>query len=140
MPGTNSPDSRHLINVGCGTLTALFGAVLIGGTAVSFGKDHSPAGDLVMGFLFGVLPFALGIWWVVRTLRGRQRAAWERTERVILRLAQQKGGVLTALEAAAETDLSFDEAKRYLDRLADQGHVDVTPTEAGLAYRFPGAA
>ncbi|HOM81462.1 MAG TPA: FaeA/PapI family transcriptional regulator, partial [Armatimonadota bacterium] len=101
--------------------------------------EGATLGDLVMMLLFGLLPFALGTYWVTQVLKAHRKEAWEALEREVLSYAMRKGGVVTALEIAAHTNLSYDEVKRYLDGLADKGHIEVTPTDNGLAYRFPGA-
>ncbi|HPO71666.1 MAG TPA: hypothetical protein PLJ31_02800 [Armatimonadota bacterium] len=126
-------------SVGCGAVLACFGATITGGAALSFGEEGATLGDLVMMLLFGLLPFALGTYWVTQVLKAHRKEAWEALEREVLSYAMRKGGVVTALEIAAHTNLSYDEVKRYLDGLADKGHIEVTPTDNGLAYRFPGA-
>ncbi len=139
MPGKQGMPFARAASVGCGGVLAFFGAGIIGGTALSFGKEGATLGDLVMMLLFGLLPFALGIHWVTQVLKAHRREAWEAIEREVLSYAMRQGGVVTALEIAAHTSLSYDEVKRYLDGLADKGHIEVTPTDNGLAYRFPGA-
>lgn len=139
--GSDSPNSgcAHLTGIGCGSLLAFFGAAVTGGAALSFGSSGNPVGDAIMTLLFGITPLVLGVVWAWRSVAARRRARWEEIERQILALAMQRGGTLTAMEVAAHTTLSFGEAKCYLDRLADQGHVEVIPSDEGLAYRFPGA-
>ena len=124
---------------GCGGLLSLFGITMIGGGMLSFGEKGKVAGDLTMMLLFGLVPLAIGVCWIYRAGAARRREAWEIIERKVLQIAMQHGGVVTAMEVAAQTDLSFEETERYLDRLADRGHVQVTPSDKGLAYRFPGA-
>ncbi|MBI3944864.1 MAG: hypothetical protein HY321_03020 [Armatimonadetes bacterium] len=133
------PPSHYYANIGCGALLAFIGSAVIGGAALSFGEDGQIIGELLMVLFFGVAPVGIGIALVSRALVARRKAVWEEIERQVLTIAQRRGGVVNALEVAAETDLSFDETKRYLDRLADQGHVEIEPSESGLVYRFPGA-
>ena len=79
--------------------------------------------------------------WASRSAAARRKAAWEETERKVLTLAMAPAGASSApLEVAAKTDLSLDEAKRYLDRLADQGHVDLTPSDQGWSTASPAPA
>ncbi len=139
MSRRKPPADPYLKGISCGILLAIFGAMVTGGAALTFGEEGKPLGDAVMTLLFGVVPLVLGIVWASRSAAARRKAAWEETERKVLTLAMARGGILSALEVAAKTDLSLDEAKRYLDRLADQGHVDLTPSDQGLVYRFPGA-
>ncbi len=68
----------------------------------------------------------------VRTLKDR------RVENALLRLAQQRGGRLTVIEAAAETGYTAEEVALVLRRLSEQGFVEIEVTDAGvMVYRFP---
>ena len=68
----------------------------------------------------------------VRTLKGR------RVENALLRLAQQRGGRLTVIEAAAETGYTAEEVALVFRQLSEQGFVEIEVTDAGvMVYRFP---
>lgn len=134
---TDGQNPNASTGIGCGVLTALFGAVIVGGASLSLGESTSLFGDLVMMLLFGVMPLGGGIAWIAHAVARQKKADAERIENAVLTLAVRQGYILTAMLVAAETELSLDEAKRYLDQLADRGHVQVIPTDGGLAYRFP---
>lgn len=58
-------------------------------------------------------------------------------EKTILKLAQSRGGRLTVTEVSANTDLSLNEAKLFLERLVDQGYVEIEISPSGMfVYRF----
>jgi hypothetical protein len=56
----------------------------------------------------------------------------------IIRAAQKRGGRITAAEVAADTTLTFEQAKVELERLSKAGGCEVVVGDAGLlVYRFP---
>lgn len=60
-------------------------------------------------------------------------------EHIVLRLARDRGGEVTAAQVAADSALSFDEAQAELDNLARKGACDVDATDEGVVvYRFGG--
>lgn len=61
-----------------------------------------------------------------------------RPERVILGLARKNRGVVTPGEAAIEADITVDEARRELDRLASSGTAQLRVRTSGVVeYFFP---
>lgn len=59
-------------------------------------------------------------------------------ERIILRTAKKNNGMVTPGELALEGDLSLDEARKALDRMAQAGHAEVRVRASGVvAYLFP---
>ena len=102
-------------------------------------------GAIAALLLFGLPPTAVGGWLVWDLYQQHQNAskALERErsrerERLFLQLLKARGGKLTALQFATEADMSFEEAKEYLDRKAAQmnAFADVTD-EGSIVYRFP---
>lgn len=66
---------------------------------------------------------------------GRRRETLEHT---ILRVAKKNKGIATPAEVALEGDVSADDAKAQLDRLAEKGFAEVRVRKSGhLAYVFP---
>lgn len=62
----------------------------------------------------------------------------ESIEHVILRVAKKNSGIASAPEVALEARISADEAKKYLDTLADKGYAEVRVHKNGrLVYVFP---
>jgi hypothetical protein len=90
------------------------------------------------------LPAAGGLALVAGHVRGRGRRVQRREElrrqtieSEILRLAEQRGGRLTALEVASDMAISPEAAKEALDSLALRELADLQITESGvLVYAF----
>lgn len=62
----------------------------------------------------------------------------ESIERVILRTAKKNRGIATASEVALEGDIPIDKAKKYLEKLAQDGHAELKITKEGvIVYLFP---
>lgn len=62
----------------------------------------------------------------------------ESVEHVILRVAKKNKGIATPPEVALEGRISADEAKKYLDTLADKGYAELRVHKNGrLVYVFP---
>lgn len=62
----------------------------------------------------------------------------ESVERIILRLAKEKKGILTVSEAALEADIPIEEAKRTLDALVSRGFAELRVRKSGvLVYTIP---
>jgi TM2 domain-containing membrane protein YozV len=62
----------------------------------------------------------------------------ETVERVILRLAKQNKGIITASEVALEASISIEEAKRDLDALVSKGFAELRVRKSGtLVYTLP---
>ncbi|MCX7026245.1 MAG: TM2 domain-containing protein [Spirochaetes bacterium] len=59
-------------------------------------------------------------------------------EKTILRLARKNGGAVTPGEVAIESDVSVDQARKELDRLASSGMAELKVRESGvIVYYFP---
>ena len=62
----------------------------------------------------------------------------ESPEKTILRVARKNGGQVTPGEVAIEGDLSVDEARKELDKLAKNGMAEVRVRSSGvIVYYFP---
>jgi hypothetical protein len=62
----------------------------------------------------------------------------ESVERIILRLAKEKKGILTASEVALEADIPIEEARRDLDALVSKGFAELRVRKSGvLVYTIP---
>jgi TM2 domain-containing membrane protein YozV len=66
------------------------------------------------------------------------RAKKDSIERTILKAAKVHSGIVTPSEVALEGDISIDEAKKFLDRLAAKGFAEMKiKTNGVIVYRFP---
>jgi predicted transcriptional regulator len=62
----------------------------------------------------------------------------ETVERVILKLAKENKGILTASEVALAANISIDEAKKDLDTLVSKGFAEIRVRKTGtLVYTIP---
>jgi hypothetical protein len=62
----------------------------------------------------------------------------ERVERIILRIAKEKKGILTASEVALEADIPIEEARRDLEILVSKGFAELRVRKSGaLVYTIP---
>jgi TM2 domain-containing membrane protein YozV/predicted transcriptional regulator len=62
----------------------------------------------------------------------------ETVERIILRLAKENKGILTASEVALGANISIDEAKKDLDALVSKGFAELRVRKTGtLVYTLP---
>jgi hypothetical protein len=62
----------------------------------------------------------------------------ERPEKTILRVAKKSGGFVTPGEVALEGDLSVDEARKLLEKLAAAGNAEMRVRSSGVVvYYFP---
>jgi hypothetical protein len=101
---------------------------------------HSGEGQIAP-FAIGVTLTILGtlLWFLARKLDDAAHLLrYRRQQNRVVRLAQQRGGRLTATETAAETRLTAEEAADILRRLTDGGFAEIEVTDSGLiVYRFP---
>lgn len=62
----------------------------------------------------------------------------ESLERIILKLAKENRGILTASEVALSAEITIDEAKKYLDTLVSKGFAELRVRKTGtLVYVMP---
>lgn len=72
-----------------------------------------------------------------QVLQGFNNTDFKFTDEMIMRLAQRKGGLLSAQELAAQSSLSLAEAKQRLNALHTQMLVELRVTDSGLiVYDF----
>jgi len=71
---------------------------------------------------------------------GRTRIVRENepVERVILKLAKENKGIITASELALGANITLEEAKRYLDVMVSKGFAELRVRQSGtLVYTIP---
>jgi hypothetical protein len=77
-------------------------------------------------------------WRSVQDGHTRRAGSPESVERIILRLAKQNRGVLTASEVALEANITLDAAKKDLDALVSKGFAELRVRQSGtLVYTLP---
>ncbi len=87
----------------------------------------------------GIVAVGAITWYLSRRLHeGARQVQGRMDENRILRLARERGGRLTAMEAATETGLTAIETEAILRGLAEGGFIEIEVTDAGIMiYRFP---
>jgi hypothetical protein len=68
----------------------------------------------------------------------RTKARIETSEKTVLRVARDNGGFVTPGEAALEGDMSVDEARKVLEKMATRGNAEMRVRSSGVVvYFFP---
>lgn len=91
-------------------------------------------------FLGLTVGFSLLARWGFRKLEpdNHQPAVHSAQIREILKLAKATGGELTLMQVAADTTLSIDESRQFLEELVTEGIAQMIVDEAGvIVYQFP---
>lgn len=119
---------RRIIGVGM----ALFAALMI-----SIGFVEFELAAVAFGSVIGAGGTAT-FWWGVKAKQELMRALSARTQRQVLMLATEKGGVLTVTEVAAALSMSLDRAEEIMIGMDDGFRVRSEVTEQGIiVYEFP---
>ena len=121
-------------------LLGVFGLVMIVGVSIQFlegTSKYSMVTDGVLTVLLGILPLVGGVWRYKRVRQAVTRRTVDDSEKIVLRLAQRRQGVLTVVEVAANSTLSVEQAKETLDQLNLKGFNEMDVSDAGiLVYKF----
>ena len=126
---------RYLIGYslkGLAILQGMAGLVLIV-VAIADNWDLEP---LCIGL--GLVATAQLFWWGGRLLqRSADRRRYARDQHRLIRLARERGGSLTVLEAAADCRMTVEKAEEILRDLAVRGHAEVRVSDSGMiVYHF----
>ncbi len=94
--------------------------------------------DIIMGM--AVISFALAFWLAGRRVQvSAEHMRYAQYQHRLLRLAREKGGSLTVLEAATDGRMTVGKAEEILGALAVGGSAEVRVSESGIVvYHFPG--
>jgi hypothetical protein len=121
-------------------LLGVFGIVLIAGVSIQClegTSKYSTVTDVLLTILLGILPLGYGVWLYRRVRQAVTRRTVDDSEKIVLRLAQRRQGVLTVAEVAANSTLSVEQAKETLDQLNLKGFNEMDVSDAGiLVYKF----
>ncbi len=93
--------------------------------------------QLSVGLL--LLATAQLIWWAGHLVhRSADRKRYAQYQHRLLKLAREKGGSLTVLEAATDGRMTVEKTEEILRELAVRGHAEVRVSDSGLiVYFFP---
>ncbi len=134
----------YRIKIWLGWTIAVFGGIMtaiwLERLAQGQRKDVVMMGFVVLGFCAaGIALIRVGRREAKAAALHDERGVPQTAERVVLHLATQHKGTVTAALVAAHSALSFDEAQAELDKLAPKGACDVDTTDSGaVIYRFAG--
>lgn len=121
----------------------------VGRQVIGVGMAAIAAMMISVGFVEFVLPMvAVGsvigaggtatFWWGMKAKQELRRVLAARTQRRVLVLATEKGGVLTVTEVAASLNMSLDRAEELMNTMDDGFRVRSDVTEQGIiVYEFP---
>ena len=113
-----------------------FGGLIASVVAVT-GKGPWDMKALSIGLL--LVATAQLIWWAgILVHRSADRKRYAQHQHRLLKLAREKGGSLTVLEAATDARMTVEKAEEILRELAARGHAEVRISDSGLiVYHFP---
>lgn len=127
---------KMIIGLGMASFSSLFLIASLAGLL----SETGPSGVVGGLFVFFFITFGAGVYLTVSGWKKKRKLSREKTERSILRYIMAKGGRVTALEVAAETPMSVEQAQEYLQQLCNEGLGEVQLTSNGnLVYVFHGA-
>ena len=119
---------RRIIGVGM----AAFAAIMI-----SVGFIEFELAAVAIGGVIGAGGTAT-FWWGMKAKQEVDRVLAARTQRRVLMLATEKGGVLTVTEVATALNMSLDRAEELMNSMDDGFRVRSDVTEQGIiVYEFP---
>ena len=121
-------------------LLGVFGLVMMVGVSIQAlegTSKYSMVTDGVLTVLLGIVPLVSGVWRYKRVRQAVTRRTVDDSEKIVLRLAQRRQGILTVVEVAANSSLSVEQAKETLDQLNLKGFNEMDVSDAGiLVYKF----
>ncbi|MBN2382707.1 hypothetical protein JXQ70_07480 [bacterium] len=122
--------------------------IIAGGTIAGLGAALEVMAVFVGGgvalAVTGLIPLALGgglfAWgWKKQKewKQKREREEEKKFEKIVITIAQNKGGQVTVADLVAQTDLGLQEAEQILNKLVTKGYADIRVNDDGLiTYHF----
>ncbi|TFG61979.1 MAG: TM2 domain-containing protein [Spirochaetales bacterium] len=138
----------YLNKIGTGILWALTGGLGLVGAVYDFFTLPAQVRDANLrnrymvslagaGYDTGLTRDSAALEEALRKLK-TDRQGQESIERIILRTAKKNRGLATASEVALEGNIPIEKAKKYLEKLALDGHAELKITNEGvIVYLFP---
>jgi hypothetical protein len=123
-----------------GIALCLFSILVFIGTTIDLSSESYWVNILLYVFAC-IMPGLGGFFlckWAIQAEKGT-RSKYEELENTIFKVAENRGGRLTPIELAMDTDLTLEEAKALLEKWALNGYVTIKVSEGGaLVYDFAG--
>jgi len=128
---------RYLLAYGVKSVAFFLGLGGLIAAATALPDAHPDWEQITAGL--SLLIAAQFLWWGGnRVKRSAEKRAYVRDQNRIIRLAREKGGNLTVLEAATESRLAVEKADEILRELAVMGHAEMRVSDSGMVvYHFP---
>lgn len=117
--------------------------MMTGGAIAGFGAALEGIAIFIGGgaalATFGALPLMIG--GAIAAFSWKKQKEWKekkereeekRLEKVIVSIAQKKGGSVTVSDLVSQTDLGMEEAETVLNRLVTKGYADIRVTDDGV--------
>jgi len=111
------------------------GGLIVAASAISKG---SPDWEQLSVGLSLLVAAQIAWWGGHRVHKAADKKSYGKDQQRLLRLAREKEGNLTVLEAATDGRMTAERAEEILRELAVRGHVEVRVSESGMmVYHFP---
>jgi hypothetical protein len=116
--------------------TAILQFLVGAGMAIGGASNNWEGSMLTIGL--GIMVFAQFVWMGGRMVhRSADRKRYAQFQNRLLRLARQKGGRLTVLEAATDGRMTVEQAEELLRELVARGHAELRISESRMmVYMF----
>ncbi|MFC4321389.1 hypothetical protein [Litchfieldia salsa] len=123
-----------------GLALCLFSILIFIGITIDLSSESLWVNILLYVFV-SILPGIGGFFlckWAIQADKGK-RTKYEELENTVFKVAENRGGRLTPIELAMDTDLTLEESKALLEKWALKGYVTIKVSESGaLVYEFTG--
>jgi hypothetical protein len=121
-------------------LLGLFGFVILTGVLIGLlegTSEYSLFTNLLLSFLLGCVPLAVGVLLLRRVRNSVARREIEAREAQVLRVAQERQGTVSAVDVATGCGMSLEQAQKTLDQLHLRGFSEMDVEDSGtVVYRF----
>ncbi|MBN1697397.1 MAG: TM2 domain-containing protein [Spirochaetales bacterium] len=117
---------------GSGLLYLLTGGFFLFGTVIDFFRLPQMVGEANLAFKYKQVLYQSSF---PEPVKQKKK---ESLERIILKVAKKNSGFVTPAEVVIESDLTMDQAKEYLEKLAKKGYAEMrVKTNGVIVYCFP---
>ncbi len=117
-------------------ILGLFGTVMLVGTLGNIDMIPDKLSDWIgMVLAMNVLPIGLSIFLFRRSKKMAKDRDYRKYEAMVLKLAQDKGGILTVADVTVHTSMTYKEADSFLNEMYVHGVLDMyANAEGGIEY------
>lgn len=115
-------------------LLFIFGGLLLLGFSIELVEgtsEESLAFDITMAVIFGLGPIIGGIFLWKAGSKKRRKYSTHKQETILLKIAQQKNGMLSVADVAIALEMTTEDAKHLIDKLYYKGVFELQITDNG---------